>query len=56
MAPDSFESEQLASDNDMAGEAETPMQEPQPAAPPPARLSLFQRVCLGNKPQGKAAT
>jgi len=56
MASDFFESDQLVSDADMAGQPEIPMDEPQAAAPRPARLSLFQRVCLGDRPQAKPGT
>jgi len=56
MAPDFFESDQLASDADSAGQPEILTDEPQAAAPRPVRLSLFQRVCLGDKSQAKPGT
>jgi len=49
MAPDSFESDHLASDADMSGQPETMMHEPQSAAPRRVRPSLFQVVCLEGK-------
>ena len=56
MAPDSFEPDNLASTADGADESEALMHEPAAAAPRPARLSLFQRVCLGDKLQAKPAS
>ena len=53
MAPNSFETDQLASDADSAGQPEILMQEPEPATPKPARRSLFQIVCLQGKPKAK---
>jgi hypothetical protein len=53
MAPDFFEPDQPASDADIAGRPEILTYEPQPAATRPARRSLFQIVCLGDKPQTK---
>ena len=49
MAPDSFESDHLASDADMSGQPESMMHKPQPTAPRSARRSLFQMVCLESK-------
>ena len=46
MAPDSFESDHLASEADISGQSETMTSEPQPAAPRRVRRSLFQIVCL----------
>jgi len=51
MAPDSFESDHLATDADMSGQPETMMHEPQPAAPRRVRPSLFQMVCIDGKPR-----
>jgi hypothetical protein len=56
MAPDSFESDQLTTADDIAGQPETLMQDPTPAPPRGPRPSLFQMVCLGDKPQAKPAT
>jgi len=57
MASDFFESDQLVSDADSAGQPEILTDEPQAAAAPrPVRLSLFQRVCLGDKSQAKPGT
>jgi hypothetical protein len=53
MALDSFESDQPASDIDMAGQPEILMHEPPAAAPRPARRSLFQIVCLEDRPRAK---
>ena len=53
MAPDSFESDHLASDADLSGQPETMTYEPQPAAARPARRSLFQIVCLEGRAGGE---
>jgi len=55
MAPDFFESDQLAPDAEMAGQPETVTDEPPPAALRPAKRSLFQIVCLQAKPKPPAA-
>lgn len=58
MAPDSFEPDHLAAEVDAGGEAEVMSAEPRPAAPPRARRSLFQIVCLepgAGTPAGKGA-
>jgi hypothetical protein len=56
MAPDSFESDHLASDADISGQPETMTYEQQPAAPRAARRSLFQIVCLEGKPGGEPSS
>ncbi len=56
MAPDSFESDHLASDADTSGQPETMMHEPQSTASRPARRSLFQMVCLQGKPRTEPPT
>jgi hypothetical protein len=56
MAPDFFESDQLASDVEIAGQPEMPMDEPHAVAPRPARRSLFQIVCLQAERKAKPSS